>query len=91
MIAALGTLLLITACTSNDVGTTSVVDSPTPLTQAVQPEPAQPPRETPPQSLPPALVSNACCVVCKKGKPCGDSCISINKQCRKEGGCACAG
>lgn len=31
----------------------------------------------------------ACCKVCKKGQPCGDSCISREKQCRKGPGCAC--
>ena len=31
----------------------------------------------------------ACCKVCSKGKACGDSCISRNKQCHKGQGCAC--
>jgi hypothetical protein len=31
-----------------------------------------------------------CCRVCRKGQPCGDGCISAEKQCRKEQGCACA-
>lgn len=30
-----------------------------------------------------------CCMVCKKGIPCGNSCISANKTCRKGPGCAC--
>lgn len=30
-----------------------------------------------------------CCKVCKKGKACGDSCISKNKTCHKPPGCAC--
>lgn len=30
-----------------------------------------------------------CCKYCDSGKPCGDSCISMNKTCRKGRGCAC--
>ena len=30
-----------------------------------------------------------CCKVCDKGKACGDSCISRDKQCHKGRGCAC--
>lgn len=30
-----------------------------------------------------------CCKVCKKGKPCGDSCISRSYTCHKGRGCAC--
>jgi hypothetical protein len=32
-----------------------------------------------------------CCKVCKKGKACGDSCISRSYQCHKPKGCACDG
>ena len=32
-----------------------------------------------------------CCKVCKKGKACGDSCISRSKTCHKGIGCACNG
>ena len=31
-----------------------------------------------------------CCKVCRKGQPCGNSCISLNKTCRKLPGCACS-
>jgi hypothetical protein len=31
-----------------------------------------------------------CCRVCRKGQPCGDGCISAEKQCKKESGCACS-
>jgi hypothetical protein len=31
-----------------------------------------------------------CCRMCKKGKPCGDGCISAERQCKKEQGCACS-
>ena len=31
-----------------------------------------------------------CCRMCQKGKPCGDGCISAERQCKKESGCACA-
>lgn len=33
----------------------------------------------------------ACCKTCRKGKACGDSCISRSKTCRKGAGCACDG
>lgn len=32
-----------------------------------------------------------CCKTCHKGKACGDSCISKEKQCNKPPGCACDG
>ena len=35
--------------------------------------------------------SRACCKICKKGKACGDSCISKKYICRKPPGCACNG
>lgn len=31
----------------------------------------------------------ACCKTCRKGKACGDSCISREKQCTTPPGCAC--
>lgn len=31
----------------------------------------------------------ACCKRCTKGVPCGNSCISASKTCRKPSGCAC--
>jgi hypothetical protein len=30
-----------------------------------------------------------CCKVCHKGKACGDSCISVEKECHQPIGCAC--
>lgn len=33
----------------------------------------------------------ACCKTCRKGKACGNSCISRDKTCRKGVGCACDG
>lgn len=33
--------------------------------------------------------SSYCCKVCSKGKACGDSCISRDKECHKPPGCAC--
>ena len=32
-----------------------------------------------------------CCRVCKKGKACGNGCISRERQCTKAPGCACNG
>jgi hypothetical protein len=31
-----------------------------------------------------------CCRMCQKGQPCGDGCISAEKQCKKDQGCACS-
>ncbi len=33
----------------------------------------------------------ACCKVCRKGKACGNSCISRDKACHQPPGCACDG
>ena len=35
--------------------------------------------------------SQSCCKTCKKGKACGDTCISKLEQCHKGVGCACDG
>lgn len=35
------------------------------------------------------LAMQNCCVYCRKGKACGNSCISRYKQCYKGPGCAC--
>lgn len=31
-----------------------------------------------------------CCKRCRKGKPCGDTCIARNRTCNTPRGCACA-
>ena len=38
-----------------------------------------------------SFASEGCCMVCKAGKACGDSCISRDKNCKKGKGCACNG
>ena len=38
-----------------------------------------------------AVLAAACCKICKKGKACGDTCISKSKTCHKPKGCACNG
>ena len=38
-----------------------------------------------------AAETGACCKTCKKGKACGDSCISRDKECHVGRGCACDG
>jgi hypothetical protein len=52
--------------------------------------PAQAPAVT--RALPTATAEAPaqCCRICKKGKPCGDGCISAERQCKKDEGCACA-
>jgi hypothetical protein len=42
------------------------------------------------QSTPQTKVAQ-CCKICKKGKACGNSCISRSYTCRKPPGCACDG
>lgn len=38
----------------------------------------------------PSPSTSRCCKHCgASSKPCGDSCISLSKQCHKSGGCAC--
>ena len=37
----------------------------------------------------PIMYSVECCKICKKGKACGDSCISKSYTCHKPKGCAC--
>jgi hypothetical protein len=32
-----------------------------------------------------------CCRVCKKGKSCGNGCISQERECTRAPGCACSG
>ena len=39
----------------------------------------------------PTVFLAACCKTCRKGKACGDSCISQSKTCGKGAGCACDG
>ena len=35
--------------------------------------------------------ARSCCKICRKGKACGNSCISRRYTCRKPPGCACNG
>ena len=37
------------------------------------------------------LLPQSCCKVCRKGKACGNSCISRSYTCTKPPGCACDG
>ena len=46
-------------------------------------------RQSTAQSLPADDQLAACCKICRKGKACGDSCISRAKTCTKGKGCAC--
>lgn len=48
------------------------------------------PREVAPKAEPPNA-DGECCRVCKKGKACGDGCISQESSCTKDPGCACDG
>lgn len=35
--------------------------------------------------------SGSCCRICREGKPCGDTCIARENECRVGPGCACQG
>lgn len=37
------------------------------------------------------MLAQVCCKTCRKGKACGNSCISRDKQCHQPPGCACDG
>ncbi|SOE00074.1 hypothetical protein [Caenispirillum bisanense] len=37
-----------------------------------------------------AEVASSCCKHCSKGKPCCDSCIARDRDCRRGPGCACS-
>ena len=50
----------------------------------------QAPLMTKPLPMSTAEAPQQCCRMCKKGKPCGDGCISAERQCKKEQGCACS-
>jgi len=38
-----------------------------------------------------AVAQQSCCKICRKGKACGNTCISQNKICHVGPGCACDG
>lgn len=38
-----------------------------------------------------SIAQGGCCKVCRKGKACGDSCISRSYNCTRPRGCACDG
>jgi len=50
--------------------------------------PRQP--DVPPTSQPATDEPASCCKHCTNSCPCGDSCISCEKECKKPPGCACA-
>lgn len=56
-----------------------------PSDASLMPEATQAPRESEEESAP----AGGCCKICKRGCPCGDSCISCSKICHKGPGCAC--
>ena len=47
---------------------------------------ATPPLDAEPRAC---VERDACCKVCRKGKACGDSCISRRFDCHQGAGCAC--
>jgi hypothetical protein len=55
------------------------------------PEPGAAEKRTPSVDAPfeSCIPRSECCKVCRKGKACGNSCISASYTCRKGRGCAC--
>lgn len=70
-------------------------ERPAPLEPHEHPKPAHKPRPiaSPPKPAKakpaPAVPQRTCCKHCRKGKPCGNSCIASHKVCHKGPGCAC--
>jgi hypothetical protein len=62
--------------------------APKPAPPAAAATSTPPPVAVPPVAPKPATV--ACCRRCSAGKPCGDSCISRDKNCNVGPGCACS-
>lgn len=52
---------------------------------------AAPPPPPPPAAAPAQAAPSGCCKFCRTGKPCGDTCISRDKDCHVGPGCACGG
>jgi hypothetical protein len=50
----------------------------------------QTPLMTRPLPIATAQAPQQCCRMCQKGQPCGDGCISANRQCTKAPCCACS-
>ena len=62
----------------------------TPIPPTPMPIPPTPTLTYSPQPTPvPQPTRRACCKICRKGKACGDSCISRDKTCHQPPGCAC--
>ncbi len=53
------------------------------------PPPPEPAQATNLQSDWPQVAQTVCCKTCRKGKACGNSCISRDKTCTRPPGCAC--
>ena len=70
-----------TSCSATTPTTTPAPSPPTSPTSSTGPPPGNPPPTTP----------SRCCRVCTQGKACGNTCISVNFQCRTPPGCACNG
>lgn len=70
------------------LGERKLVDDAQGIIDELARKPASSPSAAAPRTSSP---SSACCVTCKKGKACGNSCISATKTCHKPPGCACNG
>lgn len=69
-----------------------VVVQPTAVATRVVAQPTPAATIAPPAQPQPTAAPAACCKYCNpaKSKPCGDSCISLDKTCQKGPGCACS-
>ncbi len=59
-----------------------------PSEENIQPQVTDTPQ--PPLPSAPTPSQGGCCMYCRKGKPCGDACISRSKNCNVGPGCACS-
>lgn len=84
---------VVNSLTSFDEITTDLVTSESASTTSTSP--TETATNVPPTLIPlltsTPIVVRSCCKYCSTGKPCGNSCISRSKTCRKGIGCACYG
>ncbi len=80
------------SCPADVVPSKPELSGTTVLEAVVMPVASPAPAPTPvPAVAPVPPPAPGCCMYCRTGKPCGNSCISRDKTCHQPPGCACAG
>ena len=76
---------------SNRTGYERAVDAERAASRSAKPSATKPTTAPPPPNVrdAPDPKGPSCCKYCTNGCPCGDSCISCDKECQKPPGCAC--